>query len=294
MRRLVLLGAVVSAALAASVTAAGGAGPGLVGPIGADIVEEGRAPFHNGGPMPVKAGKDVLVQKFTIAPGQTTGWQTHPNAAFLVASGMLSHYTSCADKEMWHGGSSHLHAASSGPEVGLLKNEGSEPAQLIAIFSDAASGQPAGTPGFVPAEGPAGCDLGSGAAPEITELGRGTAYGSAVYEVEEGKSVVIQHFTVEPGWASGWHRHPDTTLVIQLKGELVNYTSCDEIEQWTPGNTYLHLNSEHHDGHANFTKNETGEPAELLAVLFNVPKDHPTGITPLTFTPPPGECPTVH
>jgi quercetin dioxygenase-like cupin family protein len=269
---------------------ANGAGPGVTGPVGATISDEGRGPAHNAATVPVVEGHDVVMNKVSLAPGEIVAWHHVPSSAVLIIkSGTVVNYMDCNDSETWETGHTYIHTAEhAAGGAHMIKNQGSMAAEMLVVFPDIHPGEP----GFMPAQGPAGCPA-VGPAARITELARGAATSSGKYEVAEGQSVVVQHVILEPGYNTGWHRHPDQTLVIQQKGTLENYLTCTQKETWSPGYGYLHLPSEHHSGHANVTRNVSSEPSESMFIFFNVPPEQPAPMTPITPQPPPGECPTT-
>lgn len=292
MRRFTLSIGLISVVVMLSVSAASGVGPqGATGPVGADAVELARGGTDNGGSVPVELGKNVVMQTFSVEPGGAIGWHQNPEATVvIVKSGMLHNYVSCTEMEMWEAGKAYV-LSSGGPN--LTKNEGKDPAEILALFSKVPADQPAGSTSFTAADdAPAGCPTADTA--KVTELGRGVSYGTGAFKQDAGMTVAAFLVTIEPGYTSGWHRHPGENLVIQTKGTLVNYTDCKTKEVWTPGNTYLHLNSGHHDAHSNLTKNEGKETAEVVALLFNVPKEHPSPFLPISYEPAPQDCPTKY
>jgi quercetin dioxygenase-like cupin family protein len=261
------------------------------------------AASRNAGALPVELGKNVVVQKITVAPGSAIAWHQQPeNTVIIITKGTLTNYVSCSEKQTWEPGKAYLELSSDKSSANLTKNEGSGPAELVAIFAQVPADQPAGSAPISYTDVPAGFPTGQNGI-KVEELGRGVSYGTGKFDLDANKNVVVEHFMFEPGFTTTWHRHPDTQLIIQLKGTLINYQGCTEKEVWTPGNTYLHLNSEHHNAHAYLTRNETNEMAEIVAVFFNVPNQPqyvrgvtPTNLlhTPITpLNPPPSDCPTM-
>jgi quercetin dioxygenase-like cupin family protein len=221
------------------------------------------------------------------------------DGVFLITKGMLTKYTSCTNKEMWEAGKSYLQTEQD-PGYGspvMMKNEGSMPAEFIAIFTSAAADLPANGFAFTAAAGPPEC---SGAPDQpatvrVKDITRGLAYsGKGGFHVTDKGSVVIQRIALEPGYTTGWHHHPDASVVIQTKGKLVNYLDCQAKEEWTQGNAYLHVPSEAKHAHANLTRNEEAGQAELVLLFFNVPNEQPAGMVPISPAEPPSECPTMH
>lgn len=131
----------------------------------------------------------------------------------------------------------------------------------------------------------------------LREDARGTAYTSEHVGIEAGKNVVVQSLTLEPGWTSGWHQHPDDAYVIMRKGKLTQYTSCNEKLVWEAGKAYYHAAGEHSDHADNkgpqLAKNEGTEMVDILVIFTNVPQGQTPGFVPRNFLPPPKECPTL-
>jgi quercetin dioxygenase-like cupin family protein len=132
----------------------------------------------------------------------------------------------------------------------------------------------------------------------LREDARGTAYTSEHVNIEAGKSVVVQTLTLEPGWTSGWHHHPDDAYVIMKKGNLTQYIDCDEKIVWEAGKAYYHAageHSHHADHHGpQLAKNEGNEMVEIMVIFPNVPEGQTPGFVPRDFLPPPKECPTLN
>ena len=132
----------------------------------------------------------------------------------------------------------------------------------------------------------------------LREDARGTAYTSEQVSIEAGKNVVVQTLTLEPGWTSGWHHHPDDAYVIMKQGKLTQYIDCNEKIVWEAGKAYYHAAGEHSD-HADhhgpqLAKNEGSEMVEIMVVFTNVPQGQTPGFVPRDFLPPPTDCPTLN
>jgi quercetin dioxygenase-like cupin family protein len=295
MRRFVVFCAFISAVLTVSVTSATGEGVPRPLATGAEATEAGRGVAESAGILPVELGDQVAVQKIVVEPGKALAWHQQPeNAVVVMTKGTLNNYVSCTDKQTWEAGKSYL-LLGSDKNANLTKNEGSAPAEFVAIFGKVPADQAAGSAAFRSTDAPAGCPAAQDGV-KVEELARGVAYGAGKYDIRAGTNVVVQKFVLQPGFTTTWHRHPDSQLVIQLKGTAVNYTDCQTKELWTPGNAYIHLPSEHHNAKPMLTRNESSEPIEVLFVFFNVPNDarYPAGVPPLDpGNPPPAECPTM-
>ena len=131
----------------------------------------------------------------------------------------------------------------------------------------------------------------------LREDARGTSYTSEHVQIDEGKNVVVQSLTLEPGWTSGWHHHPDDAYVIMRKGKLTQYINCNEKIVWEAGKAYYHAAGEHsdHKDHKGpqLAKNEGNEMVDIMVIFTNVPQGQQPGFVPRDFLPPPKECPTL-
>src|SRR5262245_18194864 len=107
MRRFAALGIAISALLVLSVSAAV-ADYGAVGY---------QAAYHAGGvatasgALDVEAGKKVVVWTFTLPPGGSTGWHTHPDTLLIMTKGTLTNFTGCGQREVYEAGHTYLHRA---------------------------------------------------------------------------------------------------------------------------------------------------------------------------------------
>jgi len=119
----------------------------------------------------------------------------------------------------------------------------------------------------------------------FTEHGRAVIHEAGTMHLEEGKSLVVQTHVLEPGFRAPWHRHPDSSWVVMLRGELHVAFSCTDRQVWRAGSAYFNPPVE-------TAVNEGTEPVELVVIYPNVPADHPAGTVPFTPEPPPAGCPT--
>ncbi len=96
----------------------------------------------------------IIVESFKVRPGGSFGWHTHPSSVTVViTSGTLTAYdptvANCAGQHVSAGQSftepaNHLH---------MVRNEGTKPATLYALYL----GVPKGAPPNKPGTAPAGC-----------------------------------------------------------------------------------------------------------------------------------------
>lgn len=96
--------------------------------------------------------------------------------------------------------------------------------------------------------------------------------------------VYVVRNAVDAGGTSGWHRHPGPSLITITEGEITAYESTDPDcapVVYTQGQGFVD------DGHhAHMLRNETGEPAETVAVQFL-----PPGAGRRINEPQPAHCP---
>jgi quercetin dioxygenase-like cupin family protein len=89
-----------------------------------------------------------------------------------------------------------------------------------------------------------------------------------------------------PGGTAGWHSHPGPSLILVVSGTVTNYLGDDPNctpHAYTAGDGFIDPGS----GHMHLLRNETGAPAETIAVQL-LPKDAERRIdVPVA----PGNCP---
>ena len=90
------------------------------------------------------------------------------------------------------------------------------------------------------------------------------------WEVEiktEGDSDVhVVRNSIAVGGQSGWHRHPGPSLITVTVGEITNYDSDDPLcsaRVYRAGEGFVDSGD-----HAHIIRNESGAPAETVAVQF--------------------------
>lgn len=89
-----------------------------------------------------------------------------------------------------------------------------------------------------------------------------------------------------PGGTSGWHSHPGPSLILVVAGTVTNYEGDDPScmpHTYTAGEGFIDPGS----GDAHLLRNETGAPAETIAVqLLPTRADRRIDVSPA-----PGNCP---
>ena len=89
-----------------------------------------------------------------------------------------------------------------------------------------------------------------------------------------------------PGGTVGWHSHPGPSLILVVAGTVTNYLGDDPNctpHTYTAGDGFIDPGS----GHVHLLRNETGAPAETIAVQL-LPKDAERRSDVLVA---PGNCP---
>jgi quercetin dioxygenase-like cupin family protein len=96
------------------------------------------------------------------------------------------------------------------------------------------------------------------------------AKGAGDWEVElktDGDSdLYVVRNSIAVGGQSGWHRHPGPSLITVTAGEITAYESSDPLctpRIYRTGEVFID-----HGDHAHLLKNESGAPAETVAVQF--------------------------
>jgi mannose-6-phosphate isomerase-like protein (cupin superfamily) len=142
----------------------------------------------------------VLVQKFIVQPGQSTGLHLHPSDQLLVfvKGGVL---TSRAGRStLWKDGRVVWQNATDRADDGST-NSGATPIEMICVsLKPVASPPTAAAPGH---------------APKYHYLTYPNIPGE---DLLENDSVIVQRFTVYPGQWEGVHAHHPDMLYIHIKG----------------------------------------------------------------------------
>lgn len=118
-----------------------------------------------------------------------------------------------------------------------------------------------------------------------TEHGRAlVGQGGKTLQPNAGTNLVVQTHVLRPGFRAPWHRHPDSSWVLVLRGELHVAFSCTERQVWRAGSAYFNPPVE-------TAVNQGTEPVELVVIYPNVPASQPAGTVPFAPEPPPTRCP---
>jgi quercetin dioxygenase-like cupin family protein len=138
----------------------------------------------------------VIVQKFVVQPGESTGRRTHPGEqlqVFIKGGVLTSHSGRTA---LWRDGRVAWHGAGETADAGST-NTGRAPIEMIWVTLKAVA--PAAP----------------GSAPKYRYLNYPNIPGE---DLLENDSVIVQRFTVNPGQWEGVHAHHPDMLYIHIKG----------------------------------------------------------------------------
>lgn len=117
----------------------------------------GRGVHGEAGTVEIEAGKETVAYSLTLAPGGSTGWHTHPGAViFVVKSGALTQYgldgPACTAQTLAAGQAYLAPAHAQHPH--LVRNDGSQPLEVIVTAFNTPPGQPSRLDSDPPAECP--------------------------------------------------------------------------------------------------------------------------------------------
>jgi quercetin dioxygenase-like cupin family protein len=96
--------------------------------------------------------------------------------------------------------------------------------------------------------------------------------------------VYVTRNTIAVGGHSGWHTHPGPSLIMVTEGWIMAYASDDPSctpTRYDKGEGFV----DEGDGHVHLLRNESGAPAETVAVQIL-----PQGSTRRIDSPAPGNC----
>ena len=97
--------------------------------------------------------------------------------------------------------------------------------------------------------------------------------------------VYVTRNAIAVGGQSGWHTHPGPSLIMVTAGEIAAYEGDDPTctpKRYRAGEGFVDPG----DGHVHLLRNESGVPAETVAIQIL-----PQGATRRIGTPAPGNCP---
>ncbi len=97
--------------------------------------------------------------------------------------------------------------------------------------------------------------------------------------------VYVTRNAIAVGGHSGWHTHPGPSLITVTEGWIMAYDGDDPTctpTRYDIGEGFV----DHGDGHVHLLRNESGAPAETVAVQIL-----PQGSTRRIDSPAPGNCP---
>jgi quercetin dioxygenase-like cupin family protein len=103
-------------------------------------------------------------------------------------------------------------------------------------------------------------------------------------KTKEASDVYVTRNAIAVGGQSGWHTHPGPSLIMVTAGEIMAYEGDDPTctpTRYRAGEGFVDPG----DGHVHLLRNESGAPAETVAVQFL-----PQGAMRRIGTPAPGNC----
>jgi quercetin dioxygenase-like cupin family protein/mannose-6-phosphate isomerase-like protein (cupin superfamily) len=156
----------------------------------------------------------VLVQKFVIQPGQSTGARTNSVDQLLVfiKGGVLK--SAAGRSILWTDGRVQWRSAADRPDAGAV-NSDTTPIEIICV-----SFKPVVSPAKMPANGP-----------KYRYLNYPNIPGQDLLENDQ---VIVQRFIVNPGQWEGVHAHHPDMLYIHIKGGQWAARSKSEPEHAYP------------------------------------------------------------
>lgn len=265
-----IISAVVGVVVVASVTSAGGiaAHASPSGGFTRTEVARGTAVLPIAIDTNTERTTDVVTQEVAIAPGASSGWHVHPGWELVtIKSGVLTIYAEdhpgCAPLFLGPG----MTATANG-RPHLARNDGANAVDLVVTYFNVpmhsgAAASPAGRPGNCPDVPGATSTPGFVRAP----LARGGA-APILLDAAQGKDVVTQEVTIQPGASSGWHVHPGWELVTVKSGVLTVYAEdhpgCAPLSLG-PGMTATA------NGRPHLARNDGSTPVDLIVWYFDVP-----------------------
>jgi len=147
----------------------------------------------------------ILVERFVLQPGQSTGRHTHPADQLLVfVKGGVLRLLATGRSTLWRDGRVVWQNATDAADAGST-NAGTTPIVMIWVTLKpvAPAASPAAGPGGKPSD------------PYRQYLNYPNIPGE---DLLENKRVIVQRFTVNPGQWEGVHAHHPNMLYIHIKG----------------------------------------------------------------------------
>jgi mannose-6-phosphate isomerase-like protein (cupin superfamily) len=156
----------------------------------------------------------VLVQKFIVKPGQSTGWRSHSGDQLLVfiKGGVLT--SKAGRSTLWRDGRVMWQSAATAVDEDST-NTGAAPIEMI----------------WVTLKPVAAAAAASGTPPKYRYLNYPNIPGE---DLLENDLVIVQRFTVNPGQWEGVHAHHPDMLFIHVKGGQWAVRSKHEPEHAYP------------------------------------------------------------
>ena len=106
-----------------------------------------------------------------------------------------------------------------------------------------------------------------------------TDHWGLLLKTKDATDIAVDRLTVAPGGFSGWHSHVGPVFVTVVSGEITVYQQADcSYQTYRAGDAFIEKAQRAH-----FVKNNTGTPAEFVAIqivptgaLFRVDEQPPT------------------
>lgn len=111
-----------------------------------------------------------------------------------------------------------------------------------------------------------------------TQYGEGVSQDTVQITAKEGKSIVTQRYSFEPGYKGLWPTHPGESVVIVNKGTLTTYENCGEKSSWEHDKSYYRNGAASPKGM--LVQNDGADPVEILVTFFDVPAGDADGTVP--------------
>ena len=117
-----------------------------------------------------------------------------------------------------------------------------------------------------PASGFSAVQTIKGTYPELRVMGEKTGKWDVKIDTKADSDLYVVRNAIAAGGQSGWHRHPGPSLITVTIGEITAYESDDPLcspKVYRAGEGFVDSGD-----HAHLLRNESGAPAETVAVQF--------------------------
>ena len=117
-----------------------------------------------------------------------------------------------------------------------------------------------------PASGFSAVQTIKGTYPELRVVGEKTGKWDVKIDTKDDSDLYVVRNSIAVGGQSGWHRHPGPSLITVTIGEITAYESDDPLcspKVYRAGEGFVDSGD-----HAHLLRNESGAPADTVAVQF--------------------------